>query len=130
MIKVIGAMALAMVVLDIVWIQLLMKGLYEGHVSHLLRYEQGALSVEPLATILVYAVMIFGLYYFAIRPSDSLQQAIISGAIAGIFSYGTFALTNQALFNGWSWVLTLADISWGTCMMALVAAFGFWIKSL
>ena len=129
MIKVIGAMALAMVLLDVIWIQLIMKGLYENHVGHLLRYEHGSLSVEPLAAVVVYAIMIFGLYYFAIRPSDSLQQAIISGAIAGMFSYGTFALTNQAIFNGWSWVLTLADISWGTCMMALVAAAGFWLKS-
>ncbi len=125
MFKALGVMLVSMLILDMVWIQLVMKQLYQSHVAHLLRGSAGSIAVDPLATLLVYLIMLVGLFYLAVRPSVNWQEAMVSGAVAGCFAYGTFALTNHAIFKDWNWSLTLFDLGWGTVMMALVAALGF-----
>lgn len=130
MIKAMSAMLISMLVMDGLWIQLWMKQLYQGQVAHLLRGSGGAIAVDPLATILVYFVMLVGLFYLAVKPSHSVQEALVHGAVAGCFAYGTFALTNHAIFKDWNWSLTLFDLGWGTLMMAVVAAIGFQVSRL
>ena len=91
-----------------------MKHHYQEHAAALLRGAPGPISVDPLATVLVYALMIVGLLVLAVKPSESFAQALGLGATAGLFAYGTFALTNQAILANWPWTLTLADMAWGT----------------
>ena len=128
MIKELLTMSATMLAMDLIWIKTVMKGLYVRHVPGMLRLSGGQVDIHPWATVAVYAVMLAGLYYFAVRPSDSLKEALFSGAMAGLFSYGTFALTNHALFKDWAWQLTLGDMVWGTFMMSLVAAIGFFVR--
>lgn len=125
MIKTVGMMLFSMIAMDLIWIQLVMKNLYQSHVSHLLRGSAEGIAVDPLATLLVYLVMLFGLFFLAVKPSLSWQDAMANGAIAGCFAYGTFALTNHAIFKDWNWMLTLFDLGWGTVMMAVVATIGY-----
>ena len=40
MLKALGVMLVSMLVLDLIWIQLVMKQLYQNHVAHLLREVQ------------------------------------------------------------------------------------------
>ncbi len=127
MLKALGVMLVSMLVLDLIWIQLVMKQLYQNHVAHLLRGSSGSIAVDPLATLMVYLVMLLGLFYLAVRPSVNWQEAMVSGAVAGGFAYGTFALTNHAIFKDWNWTLTCFDLGWGTAMMAMVAVFGFMV---
>ena len=125
MMKSLLAMLVTMLVMDLVWIQLVMKNLYQTHVPQLLRGFPGPIAVDPLATLLVYLIMLGGLFFLAVKPSVDWQDAMVHGAVAGCFSYGTFALTNHAIFKDWNWMLTLFDLSWGTVMMAVVAAVGY-----
>ncbi len=127
MIKVLLSMGLSMVALDIIWIKSWMAGLYGNRLGHLLRMHNGSITIEPLATALVYMIMVLGLFLLAVKPSHSVHEAMAYGAIAGLFSYGTFALTNHAIFKDWSWALTLCDMGWGTFLMAVVAGIGYYV---
>jgi uncharacterized membrane protein len=125
MIKVLVAMSAVMLAMDYIWLKSVMKGLYVSQVGHMLRMSGGDIMVAPLPTVLVYALMVGGLYYFAVRPSESLQESMFSGAVAGLFSYGIFALTNHAIFKDWAWRITLPDIAWGIVLMTIVAGVGY-----
>lgn len=129
MIIIIVSMTITMLIMDAIWIPAVMKGLYLNHVASLLRMENGQIILNPLATAAVYLVMVLGLYVLVVRQVHDGQQALVMGAVAGLFSYGTFALTNQALFKDWSWLMTIADIAWGTVLMAVVAYVGFKMSS-
>ena len=69
---------------------------------------------------------------FAISPAlktGSIGTALLFGALFGLFTYGTYDLTNQATLRNWSIVLTLADMGWGAVLGAITAASAFWIAN-
>jgi uncharacterized membrane protein len=75
-----------------------------------------------------YVGYIAGIVYFAVRPAvhDSrVGLAIMNGALLGAFAYGTFTLTNYAIFTNWSFALALSDIAWGAFLTASSAAVGY-----
>lgn len=39
----------------------------------------------------------------------------------GLLLYGTVDLTNCALINSWSWLISVVDIAWGTTACAVTA---------
>jgi uncharacterized membrane protein len=46
---------------------------------------------------------------------------LLQGAIMGLLLYGTVDLTNCALVNNWSWLISLVDMAWGTTACAVTA---------
>ena len=54
-----------------------------------------------------------------------IGPAILNGALLGALAYGTFTLTNYAIFTNWSFVLVLSDIAWGAFLTAISAAIGY-----
>ena len=61
------------------------------------------------STILAYLLMVFSYYYLIIRDRAGWKKAAVLGAT----TYGVFAFTNRAIFNGWTWQLVLMDLIWG-----------------
>lgn len=45
----------------------------------------------------------------------------MQGAIMGLLLYGTVDLTNCALIDSWSWLISLVDMAWGTTACAVTA---------
>lgn len=45
----------------------------------------------------------------------------VQGAIMGVLLYGTVDLTNCALVNSWSWLISAVDMAWGTTACAVTA---------
>jgi len=67
---------------------------------------------------------------FAIGPalrSGNTATALLSGALIGFFTYGTYDLTNQATLRNWSTTLTIADMAWGTFLGGISSAWATWI---
>jgi uncharacterized membrane protein len=102
--------------LDMVWISQVAQSMYRSALGPILTPEPR--WVPALAFYLIY---ILGLWFLAIRSSSKAKEAALRGAVLGLTAYGTYALTGMALFNGWTWSLTLFDCGWGIGLSALVA---------
>ena len=77
-----------------------------------------------------YLLYPLGLVLFAINPAlrtGSIGHAALLGAGFGLFTYGTYDLTNQATLRNWTTGLTLVDMAWGGVLGALTATFAFWV---
>jgi uncharacterized membrane protein len=50
----------------------------------------------------------------------------VFGALFGLFTYGTFDLTNYAILKPWTLYLTWTDLAWGTFLTGAASAVGVW----
>jgi uncharacterized membrane protein len=115
------------IAIDAVWLGTMSKRLYKPTLGDILLTQ---FSIAPaLAFYLLYPI---GLVIFAISPAvktGSLQTALIYGALFGLFTYGTYDLTNQATVRNWTTQLTLIDMTWGGILGGLTAGLAFAITT-
>jgi uncharacterized membrane protein len=112
----------AFLAIDMIWIVRVVRPMYSQQVGGLLRAnpQLGA----ALAFYLTYAA---GIVYFAVLPalaSGGVRTALVNGAILGGLAYGTYAFTNYALLEGWTFTVAAADLGWGIVVTAVTAACG------
>ena len=117
-----GVTAVVMVAIDLVWLGLIAKPLYQNGIGHLMADKPNI----PVALVfyLLYAV---GLMVFAITPSQSVpgwSHALMVGALFGFFAYATYDLTNLSTLKGWPLGLSLIDVAWGTLVSGVSSAAG------
>jgi len=67
------------------------------------------LTPRPYSVVIVYIIIITGLYYFIIGPNKSYKD----GAFFGLVIYGIFNFTNHALLDNYSLSLVIIDLIWG-----------------
>lgn len=128
--KSVFVMLITFFLFDIIWIKAVAVGLYERHVPDLLlRNQSGELQANMIAGLLFYVTAIGCLYFLVVKQATTIRQAVIMGCVAGLFSYGTYALTGQALFKNWRWLLTVSDIVWGVFLCGITCGAGFFVKS-
>lgn len=80
------------------------------------------------AAIIFYLLFIVGILIFAVIPhieTGDWKQAAIWGGLFGFFTYMTYDMTNLATLKNWSYLVTAADIVWGTVLCASVATVSF-----
>lgn len=111
------------VAIDLVWLGLIARGTY-------VREMGGLLSSQPnlAAASAFYLLYAAGLVFFAVHPalsSGSAAQALLLGAAAGFFAYGTYDLTNLSVVNGFTLRIALIDLAWGTFLSAISALMAF-----
>ena len=119
----IGAM-LSFLIVDAVWIMLVARPYYEETIGTLMRD-----TPDLVAAVAFYIIYVGGVVVLAVRPaleSRQLRDALMSGAVLGGVAYGTFALTNRAVLDGWPVGLVITDIAWGVFLTTLVAGCGYW----
>ena len=81
------------------------------------------MGVKYIPVAICYAVMILGLWYFAIRPArGDYGIAATQGAALGATVYGVYEMTNLATIKNWSPKIALMDWIWGTVLFAGTAA--------
>jgi len=127
-----GAIAVVMLILDVVWLGFIAKSFYRQGIGHLM-----AASPNLVAGGVFYLLYPFGVLLFAVAPaawSGGLatptdvpwSRAVLAGALFGFFAYATYDLSNLATLRGWPLRLALVDIAWGTALTAAAAAAGRW----
>ena len=82
--------------------------------------------------VVYYLLYVAGIVIFAVSPAfdaDRWTTALINGALFGLFAYASYDLTNQATLRGWSPVVTIVDLCWGTALTAAAATFGYLIAN-
>ncbi len=122
-VKAFAAAAVAFLVIDIAWITLFLRDVYEAQLGSIMRPTASA----PAAAVF-YVAYISAILYLAVRPALAdrrIATAIAHGAALGAICYGTFTLTNYAILAQWSVLLVVSDIGWGTILTAATAAVGY-----
>lgn len=107
---------------DLLWLGLIMKNFYQSRLGHLLG------DVNWLAACAFYLLFILGLTFFATYPAatkGTFATALILGGLYGLFTYGTYDLTNHATLRDWPLWVTVVDIIWGVFLGSVVAVLAF-----
>jgi uncharacterized membrane protein len=114
--------AIVMLALDMLWLGLIAKPLYQQGIGHLMAER---LNVGVAAVF--YLLYALGVAIFAVAPQyhdSSWAMTLTMGALFGFFAYATYDLTNLATLRDWPLRLSLMDIGWGTVVSAASAAGG------
>ncbi len=117
-----AATAAVMVALDLLWLGVIARPLYQQGIGHLM-----AAQPDLLVAVLFYVVYALGLVFFAVAPQTAeTRWAVVLGSAAlfGFVAYATYDLTNLATLAGWPAWLAALDMAWGTVVSVLSAAAG------
>ena len=79
------------------------------------KIQRVAIQMRVEGAIVVYALLVLGLYKFIISERRPVKDA----AIFGLVIYGVFDFTNYAMFKNYDLATALMDTAWGTTLMAL-----------
>jgi uncharacterized membrane protein len=113
------AAIVAFLLIDGIWLGLVAKNFYADNLGDLLRKD-----FLLLPGVIFYLMFTAGLVFLAVRPGQpdiSLLNVALHGAVVGLLAYGTYDLTNLSTLRGWSPVLSIVDMVWGTVLSASVA---------
>ncbi len=110
-------------IVDLLWLGFIAKDLYQKYMGSFLTDR-----INWTAAFIFYLIYVLGISIFAIYPAvnrGSAFNAILMGALFGIFTYATYDLTNLATLKGWPVAIVLIDILWGAVLSAVVSFSGF-----
>lgn len=113
--------AVAFMVLDGVWLGLLMKNFYRDQLAPIVRLADGGIAPNWPAAVVVYVLLGTGIALFVIPRAATIPSAAGYGALFGLVVYGVYDFTNYSTLRQWPFVLTLADVAWGTAASAVAA---------
>ncbi len=122
------ATAIVFFALDFLWIGTIAFSLYKSQLGDLLLDKPNM----PVAG-LFYAFYVVGMLIFVVIPAvrgGGVTQALLYGALFGFFAYATYDMTNMAVLRGWSPLVTVVDLAWGTVLTSVSAVAGTLITRL
>lgn len=111
--------------IDLLWLGIIARNLYQKYLGDFLSD-----NVNWTAAFIFYFVYVAGISIFAIYPAvhkGSVFNAILMGALFGLFTYATYDLTNLATLKDWPLPIAFIDILWGVILSAIVSLSGFYI---
>ncbi len=122
------AAAVLFLAIDMVWLLWLGRSFYVSEIGDLLRQPPSFGAAGAF-----YILYVTGLMLMVIWPAvqaQSVQQALLQGALLGLIAYGTYDLTNLAVMKGFTTKIAMIDMIWGTVLTATVATLTTWIGTL
>ena len=110
-------------IMDGIWLGTIATDFYFGHLEELLRDEPNWLAAGTF-----YLWYIFGIVFFAIRPSlgsENYKNVIRDGCLLGLLAYATYDMTNLATVKDWPLIVSVVDIIWGMVITSVSALSGY-----
>jgi len=83
--------------------------------KNVLLIQKTPLELNIYGALLSYMCVIGVLYYFII----SQHRSILDAFLLGVFVYGTFDMTNKAMFTKYAWTTAIVDTIWGGTLFAI-----------
>jgi uncharacterized membrane protein len=117
-----AATVVVMVALDMLWLGVIAKSIYQQGIGHLMAAKPNL----PVAA-LFYALFAAGLMFFAVAPNGAAAdwgRTLVAAALFGFIAYATYDLSNLATLKSWPAGLSLLDMAWGTFISTIAAAAG------
>ncbi len=118
--KLYGVGLVVFLALDLTWLGLAAKDLYQKHLGHLMRSD-----IQWVPGVMFYMLYVAALVVFVVMPSiekQSMMRAVAMGAFFGLAAYAAFDLTCLALFKDFPLTIALIDLAWGATLTATVSA--------
>ena len=91
-----------------------------------LQVQRSPLNARFGGVMACYAVLLWTLYYFIIKPKRSPKHA----ALLGFAIYAVYDLTNYATLSRWTLTMTVMDILWGTFAFGATTWLTYLIQSI
>lgn len=108
--KTILIVSFILLVLDSIYISI-----FSNHFKNqVYKVQKKPLQMNLSTTIACYILLIFGLYYFIIKPKKSVYDAFL----LGLFVYGVYELTTISLLKDWEFKTVIIDTIWGGILFA------------
>ncbi|MGO9832395.1 MAG: DUF2177 family protein [Myxococcaceae bacterium] len=120
---VLGATAATTLALDLTWLGIIARGLYDSALGPVKRS-----SIFLPAAGLFYALYVAVIVRYAVDGAASLVDAARRGATLGFVVYATYELTNWAVLSSWPAVLVPVDVGWGVVLTAAAAVAGEFVQ--
>ena len=117
--KAILAVAISMVVLDLLFLGIIAKDFFNDQLGAL-----RAKDTVMVAAALFYIQYVAVITFFAVLPAATVRAAAVRGLGIGWLAYATFEFTNWAVIEGWPAALVPIDIAWGLTLTTAVATIG------
>ena len=116
------AVALAVVgVLDGLWLGWLAKSFYQEQLGALMTD-----SVRIVPAAIYYFGFPLAIVYLALVPATSLGEAVLRSAVLGLAAFGVYDMTNLATLRGYTVLMAVVDMAWGTFATALSGAAAYY----
>ena len=104
--------AIVFVVLDVAFLYLL-QPLYRKQIQDVQNGKP--LTIDRVAAVLCYLILVFSLFYFVILPNRSPMYAFL----LGLLFYAVYELTNKSILRKWRWETVVIDTLWGGVLFAV-----------
>lgn len=124
-IKVFIISMIVFLLIDLLWLGVFAKKLYNKELGLLLKDK-----FNILPALIFYIIFITAISIFVIIPSinkESIKEVILLGALFGLVTYATYDLTNYVTLNGFPLKIVIIDIIWGTFLSTLTATITYFI---
>ena len=99
-------MAIVLLAIDAVYLKFIGGPFYSLAVK---KIQGNEINFRMYSAVIVYIILITGLYYFIIGPNKSIKE----GAFFGLVIYGVYDFTNHAILDNYSLPLAMMDTIWG-----------------
>ncbi len=113
--------------IDMLWLGVISKDFYKQQLGYIMTP-----NVNWYAAIIFYLIFIAGLVLFVISPAlakNSIQHALVFGALFGFITYATYDLTNLATIKDWPLKVTIVDMIWGAVLASSVSTVTYLISN-
>lgn len=109
------------VLLDLLWLGLIMKGFYEQI--------PGRGDIRFIPAVLVWLLISAGIVLFVLPHATGWLAALGWGALFGFILYAVYDLTNYAILAGWPVPVVIVDILWGCVLCGATSALLSFLKT-
>jgi uncharacterized membrane protein len=123
LLKLYPAMLAAFLALDVAWLGIVARGLYQRQMGHLMRPQANWGAAVPFYLIYVGAILV--LCVLPAVEKGSLPRALALGAVFGLAAYAAFDLTALAVLRDFPAGIVPVDLTWGVVLTASVSAVGY-----
>lgn len=123
LLKVYPAMLAAFLALDIAWLGVVARTLYQRQMGHLMRPQANWGAAVPFYLIYVGAILI--LCVLPAVEKGAMGRALWLGAVFGLAAYAAFDLTALAVLKDFPGGIVPVDLAWGVVLTASVSAVGY-----
>jgi uncharacterized membrane protein len=110
MVSQIVILAIVLLSLDLIWINFFMKYRYENILNKILSVKS---NIRIIPAIIAYAIMIFALYYFAMKDNLSIKESTFNACLLGLIMYGVYDSTLYSIFPIDDIDTGIIDVLWG-----------------
>ncbi len=104
-----------LVVIDALWLS------RPIHKIQIEKIQKSPVQLDMTAGILFYILAAVAYRRFVLPFAITKKDAFKIGATIGLLMYGTFDLTNKAIFKDYEWSYAIADTLWGGFAMGLAS---------